>query len=638
MNPFELSEPEPSIVFEDDTISIPFTNSSSNTLMQSINRLKETMDEATIVNDTMKTAETTTDHNMKTTETETETDTANANVNDAAGKAVTMDDLTKAPTETETETTKTETDATKTVSAMNDPTQSINQLKTEIKETVNESNETSNLMNSINQLHATINEQLTHDITMHDGSTVVTSDQKDEKENQNKKETETENKKEKETETEKDAKTETEKDDNETILAADNKPKYFRFCRLYDCDITSRMCGMIFSCLTVVAMVGVIKSTPIFSFFIPLLAWQYWLSIEAKTMYRHTTIFYCLANLFQLLVCQLSIILIWFKAVDNETEADIRLFFYGKHKVIYNLSDNEFFAGVAYVSGVLMLCINTLSGLLDSIIAICIKNRWIINMTLQDRLIDEKPKLNEDLIVVFTGHSGHGKDTCAAYLELKYYFNVTSFAKPLKHAVQALFQFSYKQMYDTVKKNTICSRWGISPREALNFVGTELVRNQMHKLIPSVKDNFWILSLVKRYEALRSSNHTNFNLGTRLAVTDGRFTNEITALKNIGLKDSALKNTALKNHACNSNRAIVVKVVRPESKNHSSTNQNEKLKNHASVTAIDQIPADLIDCTIVNDGTLQELYLTLEKQLIPLLENRLESLRNVNEVNELKEE
>lgn len=85
-------------------------------------------------------------------------------------------------------------------------------------------------------------------------------------------------------------------------------------------------------------------------------------------------------------------------------------------------------------------------------------------------------------IIGLMGYAGVGKTTTAQILASLDPPNivVASFATPLKHAVQDLFLLSDNQVYgDKEQKEKVDPRWGKSPRELLQIIGTDCLRNMI---------------------------------------------------------------------------------------------------------------------------------------------------------------
>lgn len=178
------------------------------------------------------------------------------------------------------------------------------------------------------------------------------------------------------------------------------------------------------------------------------------------------------------------------------------------------------------------------------------------------------------ILVGLCGKKYSGKDTVADYLVEHHGFQKKSFAGPLKEACQALFLFSDEQCHDPCLKEVVDPRWGLSPRAALQMMGTDWVRNQFAK-------DFWVHRM--RFDLL------DVTTTTRIVISDVRFENEKDLVTELG--------------------GSVYRVHRPSSP--------QKEDGHESETNMDQF-ADSLP-TIVNDGTLEELYEKIDTVLNDIL-------------------
>src|SRR6478736_9190435 len=101
-------------------------------------------------------------------------------------------------------------------------------------------------------------------------------------------------------------------------------------------------------------------------------------------------------------------------------------------------------------------------------------------------------------LIGISGHSGTGKDTLAHYLNTRYQdvWN-EAFAIPLKDACSLAFGIDENTFYLGDKKEVKHPFWGVSPREIAQFVGTELFRDHIWKLIPGLEnpEDFWVKRL-----------------------------------------------------------------------------------------------------------------------------------------------
>jgi hypothetical protein len=132
------------------------------------------------------------------------------------------------------------------------------------------------------------------------------------------------------------------------------------------------------------------------------------------------------------------------------------------------------------------------------------------------------------MIIGIVGLIGSGKDTLANHLVNFHGFKRDSFAKSLKDAVAAMFNWNRKML----EGNTPESRkwreqpdifWSekfgrsITPRWVLQYFGTEVMRGNMY-------DAIWVDSCLGRYN------------GENTVISDTRFPNEISAIRNRGGK------------------------------------------------------------------------------------------------------
>ena len=172
-------------------------------------------------------------------------------------------------------------------------------------------------------------------------------------------------------------------------------------------------------------------------------------------------------------------------------------------------------------------------------------------------------------IIGICGKKYSGKDTIADILVTEYGYEKISFATPLKKACALIFGFTDNQLNGS-EKEMIDPFWKITPREVLQFVGTELFRKQVGVIIPHVGEDIWVISLLKII---------NDNPNKKYVIADIRFPNEISCIKS------------------NLNSVAIWRVTRP-------TENNNNFSNHASEIDIDKLPIDKI---IINDKTINDL-------------------------------
>lgn len=178
------------------------------------------------------------------------------------------------------------------------------------------------------------------------------------------------------------------------------------------------------------------------------------------------------------------------------------------------------------------------------------------------------------MLIGILGYKFSGKDTTADYLVKKYNFKKIAFADPLKDTCRILFNFDEDQLFGN-KKETIDPRWGISPRTAFQYIGTDIFRNKISEIMPNVGNNFWVNLAIDNYKQIQKT-----NVKQNVVISDVRFQNEIDAIQNNG--------------------GIIIKIIRPSLQSndmHASENISELSGDHE----------------IYNDGTLENLYDKIDK-------------------------
>lgn len=174
-------------------------------------------------------------------------------------------------------------------------------------------------------------------------------------------------------------------------------------------------------------------------------------------------------------------------------------------------------------------------------------------------------------LVGISGHKFNGKDTIGDFLHSKYGYTKVSFAEPLKKICKELFNLNNEQLYGDLKEVSDPNWFNLQPRQLLQFIGTELFRDNMSKLHSEFKKDFWIICLENKIKKLRE-----INPQIKIVITDVRFENEVELVKKLG--------------------GMVIKVKR-------------KLENitdiHASEIHIDNLYCDF---NVENNGTKEELY------------------------------
>ncbi len=193
---------------------------------------------------------------------------------------------------------------------------------------------------------------------------------------------------------------------------------------------------------------------------------------------------------------------------------------------------------------------------------LCLNNKY--EMKTSETKIIKEFKYNLPNIGV-CGNKYHGKDTIADYLRDTYGYIKIAFADTLKEVCRIVFGLNDDQLYGDKKETKIDYWYGLTPRQILQFVGTELFRDNMSKLHEGFGKNIWLLCVKNKIKS-----------GCMYVIPDVRFDNEIEFIKEM--------------------KGISIKVIRT---NMTSTDT------HASEASIDKLMTNVI---IYNNGTKEQLY------------------------------
>ena len=177
---------------------------------------------------------------------------------------------------------------------------------------------------------------------------------------------------------------------------------------------------------------------------------------------------------------------------------------------------------------------------------------------------------------------GSGKSTAANYMINNYNFVEKSMAEPLKKACKELFLFTDDQLFGTQEqKETPDPRWfGCSPRKALQYVGTDLIRNNLDNIMPGLDKNIFIHHFKLWYEQ-----EMRKNPNICVVISDIRYQNEADFIHELG--------------------GILIKIIRHFEKTVDMHSSEIELQ---SITTYDHL--------IENIGTLPEYYSKLDNILV----------------------
>ncbi len=182
-------------------------------------------------------------------------------------------------------------------------------------------------------------------------------------------------------------------------------------------------------------------------------------------------------------------------------------------------------------------------------------------------------KINAPKLIGITGKARSGKDTLASYLSTKHGVERYAFAWPLKRGLRAMFDLDGRHTDGLLKETPIIELGGKSPREMMQTLGTEWGREFVSRSI-------WVDLGLARWSQYKSE-------GKSLAITDVRFENEATAIREAG--------------------GVIVHVRRGDA---------EAIKAHPSEAGVERQGGDL---TIANDGNFEDFFEAADLELMPLI-------------------
>ena len=143
--------------------------------------------------------------------------------------------------------------------------------------------------------------------------------------------------------------------------------------------------------------------------------------------------------------------------------------------------------------------------------------------------------MEQVIIFPISGQKRAGKDTISDYIKGQVMASRVSFADPVRDVCRAYFGWTEEWLLGKHKED-VDPYWGISPRQAMQYLGTEVGRVGIAENYPEFKsvtgDSIWIKSAKKNIRAKSSKEYiSNYGKIRAFIIPDMRFLNEYDAMK-----------------------------------------------------------------------------------------------------------
>lgn len=188
------------------------------------------------------------------------------------------------------------------------------------------------------------------------------------------------------------------------------------------------------------------------------------------------------------------------------------------------------------------------------------------------------------MIIGLTGLKRSGKDTMANHLVENYGYTKYAFADPIRDICRVVFDWNDRHFFGDLKE-VIDPFWGISPRWAMQWIGTEAFQYYLSADAPAfaskIGRNIWVMKFINWY----FNNHY-----TNVVISDMRFFHELEGLQNTFF--DKLKTVRIVNSNCIPNDT------------------------HASEVDIPKLPVDI---EIENSNTFDSLYASIDEFMLKFI-------------------
>lgn len=193
------------------------------------------------------------------------------------------------------------------------------------------------------------------------------------------------------------------------------------------------------------------------------------------------------------------------------------------------------------------------------------------------------------MIIGISGKKRSGKDTVADYLIKRHEFTRYALADPIKHGSKAMFGFNDEQLWGS-QKEVVDKHWGVTPREVLQVIGTEIFQTVMPKYVPGLRKinkYFWPHRFLLWYK------NNEETLAKRVVIPDIRFPHEVNFLRGLSERTPV----------------FIIKLMR----------KTGNKDTHASEMSVDNIKD--VDAIIDNNSTIRRLHKNVELKVKKFIEN-----------------
>ncbi|SEG15507.1 deoxynucleotide monophosphate kinase family protein [Marinobacterium lutimaris] len=171
-------------------------------------------------------------------------------------------------------------------------------------------------------------------------------------------------------------------------------------------------------------------------------------------------------------------------------------------------------------------------------------------------------------LIGIAGRANSGKDTLAGLILEHVTGQQRAFADPLRRAAMEIFGLTLEQMTDRDLKEKVIPYWGYSPRQVLQLLGTESIRDVFGP-------DTWVKRAALGLEELLAVDADERYDGDVVVFTDCRFAEEARWIRQSG--------------------GVVIHITRPG-----------LAAVHGHVSEM-PLPEALIDFVVVNDGSIDDL-------------------------------